>query len=369
MSKKPAPHPSDIKVAALAVAKNEGPWLIEWAAHCKAVGFDTIVLGTNDCDDGTDEIADFLAEMGVISHFDNQPPYYILNYLDTPSLQLTAYDRMQSMPEVKACDWVMPMDLDEFLVVHVGDGSVQELCAKHYQTSGVIIRWRMFGDSGHSGMIDPPISDILTRCATKTDENNENVKMLVRDHQEVELAMHISVRRYIGPMAGKWKQALRNARGLREHAYVNFDDQLYKVQRAHGPKALLGHFGDRGFEYKDAQVNHYAIRTPEICRLKSVRGDAYYAQTNRFQQDYIEKFNRNEEEDTSIFKYREKRDAYLKEWLSNPRLKELHDRSIQITKDKLAKMDAEGFKMTEATEKNAKLTWWERRKLKRMHRR
>ena len=362
------PAPQDLRVAALAIAKNEGPWLPEWLAHCKAVGFDEIALGTNDCDDGTDAIAEIFQEMGLLTHFDNRPPYYRRNYLQVPSLQLTAYDRMQNMPQIQACDWVMPIDIDEFLVSHVGDGSVQELCAKHHKAHGIMIRWRMFGDSGLKGMLIPPITDQLIHCAEKTDVNNDNVKMLVRDHQKVELEMHVSVRRKIDPTAGLFKRAVRNAKGMKERAYINFDGNLYGLQRAHGAKKFLEYFKDKARDYVDAQVNHYAIRTMDLTRLKAIRGDAYYAGTNRFQQDYYDRFNRNQTKDTAIFKYREKRDAYLAEWFKNDRLRKLHDQAIEITKEKLRKMDEAGFDLPETSEKNIKLSWSEKQKMKRENR-
>ena len=33
--------------------KNEGPYILEWVAHYKALGFDRIVVCTNDCEDTT----------------------------------------------------------------------------------------------------------------------------------------------------------------------------------------------------------------------------------------------------------------------------------------------------------------------------
>ncbi|MEM0977880.1 MAG: glycosyltransferase family 2 protein [Pseudomonadota bacterium] len=356
MSTPSPPAQNTLRIAALGIAKNEGPWLIEWAAHCKAVGFNVIVLGTNDCDDGTDKIADILQDMGVLTHFDNAPPYYRRNQYQAPSLQLTAYHRMQSMPEVADCDWVMPLDIDEFFVGHVGDGTVQALCAKHHKAHGIMMRWRMFGDNGLTGMITPPITDQLTRCSKKEDHNNENVKMLVRDHQEVDLDMHISVRRRIDPEANAYQRMVRKLKGKRERAYISFDGKLYGLQRAYGNKKYLEYFKDRARDYVDAQVNHYAVRTIDLCRLKSIRGDAYYTHTNRFQKDYIDRFNRNEVEDTSIFKYREKRDALLTEWFSNKDLKDLHQTAIEVTREKLARMDAEGYEVPDVGEKNIRLS-------------
>ena len=44
------------KTGVIACAKDEAPWLLEWIAHYKSLGFDEIAIATNDCSDGTDEI-------------------------------------------------------------------------------------------------------------------------------------------------------------------------------------------------------------------------------------------------------------------------------------------------------------------------
>ncbi len=45
--------------------KNEGAFLLEWVAHHKALGFDHLVICTNDCDDPTTRMALRLQEMGL----------------------------------------------------------------------------------------------------------------------------------------------------------------------------------------------------------------------------------------------------------------------------------------------------------------
>ncbi len=57
-----------MRCAVLATMKNEGPFLLEWVAHHKALGFDDIVICTNDCADGTDAMVRRLAEMGLARH-------------------------------------------------------------------------------------------------------------------------------------------------------------------------------------------------------------------------------------------------------------------------------------------------------------
>ena len=36
--------------------KNEGPYILEWLAYHRIVGFEDFLIYTNDCEDGTTEI-------------------------------------------------------------------------------------------------------------------------------------------------------------------------------------------------------------------------------------------------------------------------------------------------------------------------
>ncbi|WP_413851471.1 glycosyltransferase family 2 protein, partial [Tateyamaria sp.] len=55
--------------------RNEGAFLLEWLAHHRAVGVDHFVVFSNDCDDGTDDMLDKLAELGWLTHVRNDGPY------------------------------------------------------------------------------------------------------------------------------------------------------------------------------------------------------------------------------------------------------------------------------------------------------
>ncbi|MEL6427490.1 MAG: glycosyltransferase family 2 protein, partial [Pseudomonadota bacterium] len=48
--------------------RNEGPYILEWLAHHRAVGFTDFLVFSNDCDDGTDALLDRLHELGQIVH-------------------------------------------------------------------------------------------------------------------------------------------------------------------------------------------------------------------------------------------------------------------------------------------------------------
>ncbi len=43
--------------------KDEGPFLLEWIAHHKVAGFNRILIGYNDCTDGSEKLLRLLAYM------------------------------------------------------------------------------------------------------------------------------------------------------------------------------------------------------------------------------------------------------------------------------------------------------------------
>ena len=51
--------------------KNESAFLLEWIAYHKTIGFTDIVILSNDCEDGSDEMLDHLSKSGEIIHLRN----------------------------------------------------------------------------------------------------------------------------------------------------------------------------------------------------------------------------------------------------------------------------------------------------------
>ncbi len=45
--------------------RNEGPYILEWLAHHRAIGVRDALIYSNDCDDGSDALLDLLAGAGM----------------------------------------------------------------------------------------------------------------------------------------------------------------------------------------------------------------------------------------------------------------------------------------------------------------
>ena len=100
--------------------KNEAPYIVEWVAYHRAMGVDNFLIYTNGCEDGTTELLDHLQEMGVLQHRDN-------NDWKGKSPQQFALNNSQSEPVIKNAEWIIHIDVDEFINVRTGNGTLDDL--------------------------------------------------------------------------------------------------------------------------------------------------------------------------------------------------------------------------------------------------
>ena len=66
-----AQEPQKGRRAIVTTMKNEGPFILEWLAYHRVIGFDSFLVYTNDCSDGTETFFDLLQEKGYVQHRDN----------------------------------------------------------------------------------------------------------------------------------------------------------------------------------------------------------------------------------------------------------------------------------------------------------
>ena len=59
-------------VTVFTTMKNEGPYMLEWVAFHKSIGVDHFLIFTNNCEDGTDDIARRLQDLGLATHVPNE---------------------------------------------------------------------------------------------------------------------------------------------------------------------------------------------------------------------------------------------------------------------------------------------------------
>lgn len=125
--------------------KNEGPYILEWVAHCSCIGFDTLIVFSNDNTDGSDELLQALSDLNIIVW----KPQEILEG-EAPQAKAFAWlTEYLCQFQAHASTYLMWIDVDEFLLLHRHD-SVLDLVADYDYPDGLFINWKHFSNSGLS---------------------------------------------------------------------------------------------------------------------------------------------------------------------------------------------------------------------------
>jgi hypothetical protein len=157
----PQPNPPrSEKITVVTSMKNEGCFILEWVAYHLSIGVTHFLVYTNDCDDPTDAILDRLAEMGLATRLDN--PF---NREAGQKPQRGALNDAAERLEVTDADWVGVIDVDEFVNIHVGDGTFAALLDAANQPNVVSMTWRFFGNLGVHAFEDRWQTEQFTACA------------------------------------------------------------------------------------------------------------------------------------------------------------------------------------------------------------
>ncbi len=283
----------------IATMRNEGPFILEWLAHHRLIGFGRVIVCSNDCTDGSPALLDALAGEGLIEHIPCAP-----GPGDTP--QLFAYAAAERRLREGTVDWAMVLDADEFLNIHVGEGRVADLIEAVGDATAVMVNWRVFGASGHRGWSPEPVLERFTRAAPVEHGVNWSYKTLFRrlDAYHCPLLPH-------GP------------------GYAR-DECVGELRPADGGGRALGERYARSAEFLQsepgtvswrlAQVNHYNTRSWEDYLVKHDRGGGHGQVWDRGESWGV--WNRNEEEDRSIARHLPGVRRLLAQWRAVPAIAE-----------------------------------------------
>ena len=267
------------RVCAITCMKNEGPFILEWVAYHRSIGVTDFLVFTNDCDDGTVEILDRLDAMGIVRHLPN-PSGAIGSDRHQPSALRYAVDH----EEVRNADWIISMDVDEFINIHVGKGTLPELFEACDDANLISLSHLDFGSGGMEEYEDDFVTSTFMQCADPEPEDKERRGIKTFIHRSVPTYRLSNHRPFLGKP----------------------DDPAVKWVNGSG-KDLDGHFRQsdaKGIATEDcyglAQINHYAVRSMESYLVKSERGNVVVGDSH-VGLKYWTKRDRNEAEEMSIF--------------------------------------------------------------------
>jgi hypothetical protein len=227
-------------VGVLATFRNEGPWILEWVAHYRLLGFKQIIIYSNDNTDGSDDLLRKLAHNGVITWCNN-----VCSEMARP--QFKAYlHAINFLEEVRCLEWLLIVDADEYLVLHGHPTVNQFVSSKSFAGADAIsINWKYFGPSGHAVRTSGTIAQRFTLAA-----EHALVKTLFKPSKAVGSTCHVPI------FSNDEIVFYTSAGDVHESFYRDGSKNVSTINP----------------DYSIAQINHYFTKSHEEFLIKRDRG-------------------------------------------------------------------------------------------------
>ncbi len=270
---------SNERILIVTTMKNEGPFLLEWLAYHMSIGVTDFLVYTNDCTDGTDTMFDLLDAKGIVEHREN--PYRKTGQKP----QHAAYLAAQSTAKAEAADWIICMDVDEYINIHVGNGTLHDLFAAVPQANLWSMTWRLFGNAEVDGFEDKFITEQFFNCAPELCRKPHQAwgfKTLFRNNG---FYKKFGVHRPVG-LQPEFKDHIHWVNGSGKQMPEN-------ILRTGWRNTM------RSYGYDMVTLNHYALRSCESFLVKRDRGRVNHVERDQGMA-YWFRMNNNAEADRTI---------------------------------------------------------------------
>lgn len=297
--------------------KNEGPFMLEWVAYHRAIGFTDFLIYTNHCDDGTDRIAMRLEELGVVQHVDNQ-------FKQGASPQRVALRRARREKIYDETDWIICSDCDEFLNVRADGGTLDDLFEAVGGADAISLCWKIFGCGDRVAYEDRFVTEQFTWGAQEDFRGKYKALGLKTLFRPSDAITKIGVHRpkFQGrPEGFVWTDA----------GGQPMPDKYFAAGWSAWPE----------FRHDHARLHHYAVRSVDSFLVKRDRG-----RTNHIDRDqgvaYWADLNLNMEEDQSLLPTVARTREVYDELLSDPEVARLHGEACDWHRAKIAALKEHG---------------------------
>ena len=299
--------------------KNEGPFILEWLAFHRAIGVDNFLVYTNDCTDGTDTMLDLLQEKGLVQHRDN--PFREVDMKP----QHAALQAADDEPMVQNADWLICMDVDEFITVHVGDGTLGALFDAVPDANMISLTWRLYGNADIAEFRDEFITEKFTRCAQEYANKPHQAWGFKTLYRNLGIFKKMGVHRPKG-----LKPQLHE-----EINWVNGSGQpLPQTMYRNAWRSTAKTYG-----YNLVSLNHYAVRSAESFLVKRDRG-----RVNHVDRDqglaYWFRMNNNLEHNDAAHRVLPAAKAEFARLLQDPDIRAAHEHSVACHRAKIDELKA-----------------------------
>lgn len=270
-------------LAVVAILKNEGRYLKEWLDYHLLAGVEHFYLYNNDSTDNYNEIIAPYVDAGLVTS----------KYFPGDIMQFVAY--FEAIQDYRFhCRYMAFIDLDEFIFPKNTTGTIMETADKilsnYPEASGLGIHWQCFGSNGQEKAdYSCGVLERFTRRAKK-DFHIIGIKEGNLYHG----SGNVFFKSLLNP---------RHIKGVNIHCAQYFSEH-YAINE-NGSK-LPSAFGFYPVVAEKIVVNHYIIKSREEFNLKHKRGRA--DSNIKWPVEYFNNYDRNEEFDDGILKYRAARE-------------------------------------------------------------
>lgn len=302
------------KTAIVTTMKNEGPFIHEWLAYHRVIGVEGFLVYTNDCTDGTDTFLDLLQEKGYVQHRDN--PFKSTDLKP----QHAALQAAENEPAITDADWVICMDVDEYINIKIGDGTLHDLYGAVPDTNMISCTWRLFGNADVHEFDPRPIIEQFDTCAQEITRKPHQAWGFKTLHRNIGIFKKLGVHRPKGLRPQLWDQI----------NWVNGSGRpMPHTMYRNAWRSTLDTVG-----YDMVQLNHYAVRSAESFLVKRDRG-----RVNHVDRDqglaYWFRMNNNSVQEQSIQRMIPHLHAEMDRMLADPDIRSAHEKCIFAHRSKI----------------------------------
>ena len=312
-------RPKKGTVTIVSVMKNEGPFVLDWIAHNRAIGIDRFLIYTNDCSDGTDHLLDLLGDAGVVRR-DN--PFRRTG--QTP--QYAAFSAAEREESVTCADWLLTLDVDEYINIHAGDGHVRDLFEAVPDAHVISMPWRLFGNAGFRAFEDRPVTERFTLAAPQFMPRPYQAWACKSLYRNAGLFKRLGVHRPKGVQARK-QDSISWVNGSGKSLPPEVWRSAWRV-------------GTANWGYDLVSLNHYAVRSAESFLIKRDRGRVNHVDELQ-DEAYWFRMNHNFEEDVSIQRFAPQAATVKARLLALPGVAEAHGNAVDWHKRRIAELRAQ----------------------------
>ncbi len=274
-------------LAVVAIMKNEGPYVKEWLDYHLLAGVDHFFIFDNESEDNLKKILQPYIDKGIVTY----------EFLPGQVMQSPAYNLAINRFRFY-CRYIAFIDTDEFILPKSSSnivGVVDEIFSYHESIAGLVINWHCFG-SNYQDKADYS-KGVLERF-TRRAPNDWTPKVEgwpehLRDGNAV-------TKTILNPRKVKYMDGPHNGVYFENCYMVNEQGRALPSGNNHPVTA------------DKIVLNHYNTKTREEYTLKIRRGSADGRADEPYCNDETFKFyDRNEEFDDEILKYRDARRSAL----------------------------------------------------------